>query len=129
MPKAQELHKTNTPGYYFFVCCSLPHEIRHIQSTTAFKTTLKTICLKVIKPVTAGKLSIPSTFLVSYFSWLVCVRACVHACVHVCACMCVCVCACACMCVMLVSLFSFLWFLLLITIPVVFHSVVSQLKC
>ena len=70
---------------------SLPLEIRHIQSTTAFKTALKSHLL-------ANSLS--PNLVLKYFSWLlqhVCwVCMCVYVCASLCVCMFVCVCVCVC---------------------------------
>ena len=84
--------KTKTFGHRSFshaapsVSNSLPHDIRHIQSVTAFKTALEDSSVQIlpllVKPV------LPPPLSVNYITWLAvwCVCVCVYACVCVCVC-------------------------------------------
>ena len=82
---------------------SLPREIRYVQSTTAFKTALKTHLFhsyyhgRTLYPLHSPLLTVFVDFLRCVLS--VCVCVCVFVCVTVCVCVCLCMCVRACVCV------------------------------
>ena len=92
---------------------SLPHEIRHIQSPTAFKTALKTHLFKTYycweSNTHSPKLLFQLTDVCVCYVHVLCVCVCVCACVRACV-LCVCVCV------------RFLWFESLVVIVVIFST-------